>query len=721
MIRKGLLIGENFWYRRPSLPFHEYAKDDLNDFDNFITSAIFFSSSDFFDLLIKKNRNYDEKIKNSLFRYLLRMSTRSVPFGLFSGIGKGKFDDFIIKNDFKKNQLCIEFRLNFSFYKKFIFNETLLKDKQFLVNQTYHLNPTAYLINNKYHYMQRIPGDEFDSYIYSSLVNNIGISSIIDCFTKGKNIGNDILLHLVEEDLTESIEESFDFFEELITCNFICMDLSYEMLNPIFYRSILTACKDKTDVKAMLTLFSDLKTLKVKFDNFSKLHNFLAKQLFSPKSEDLKSLREHIDTNLYFDDKIFLEKNLQSRLKQAFVTLFHYRDDRYNDHYDIKNFISKFYKQFEGQKVSLLQALDPDVGIGFGSYIFQTTTSADFVDFDQSIYKNTENDHRFQLPPSNTEYIETVLSKIKLKTSNLEPDDLKKIPRSMSLCFELLSSDNITQPYLHLKMAGGASALNLSSRFNGSNDILEEYIQEVLNNENWNKDESILFAELSYLPRQVTGSSILNRKNYFDYEIPIFTKSTKDDKTTILLRDLFISINSNMEIVLTHRDGRTVIPRNSTAHSYYNSCPIYHFLSAIQQSSISKHRFYFNFNAFVKNSFCPRVTVNDDIILSLAKWYVNIQNQPKENIKELIFSKKAAHSLPDRVWYFIDVEEKTFIDFDNPLCVELLIKEIEKRIAFKHQYIIFEEYLEPYNPTKTANIYNYEYIASIFNFDNERL
>ncbi|KFF75329.1 hypothetical protein HX13_03655 [Chryseobacterium sp. P1-3] len=66
------------------------------------------------ELLLHKN----QKLKNSLLKYYSRMSTRSIPFGLFTEVGLGKFGSsgsFLKKDELISNNLIRDTKLDMHF------------------------------------------------------------------------------------------------------------------------------------------------------------------------------------------------------------------------------------------------------------------------------------------------------------------------------------------------------------------------------------------------------------------------------------------------------------------------------------------------------------------------------------------------------------------------------------------------------------------------------
>ena len=94
-------IADVFMFRTPLLSLkvleEVLAQNDLDKFlktcfaDKNIREALFLASPHLCKL--SEGHDYDEKLGRSLLKYLIRMSSRCTPFGLFAGIGAGHFGD----------------------------------------------------------------------------------------------------------------------------------------------------------------------------------------------------------------------------------------------------------------------------------------------------------------------------------------------------------------------------------------------------------------------------------------------------------------------------------------------------------------------------------------------------------------------------------------------------------------------------------------------------
>ncbi len=117
---------EYFICRTPTFPLNTYKlffrnidnkEEDIDLLfdDPVIAESIYWASADLFLSLNKSDKPFPEKLKQSLLSYYARMSTRSTPFGTFSGIAIGSLSNKtdIVLSDFQSWNKKIRLTVNY--------------------------------------------------------------------------------------------------------------------------------------------------------------------------------------------------------------------------------------------------------------------------------------------------------------------------------------------------------------------------------------------------------------------------------------------------------------------------------------------------------------------------------------------------------------------------------------------------------------------------------
>ncbi|MGE8377034.1 MAG: lantibiotic dehydratase [Sphingobacterium sp.] len=707
-----LEVSQTFLYRKPYLPNDAYKVEAALD-NTLLINSIFFSSKSFYEILrSNQGHKFSPKISQSLFKYKLRMSNKSVPFGLFSGIGIGKLvsED---KLDDKTDSYKLYFKLNFAFFKKII---PLAKELSSLIlKQKYIVNDTLYEFNNTFRFTERIPGTPTDSYNLCQLPKEPVLIDIVE-FCKTEKSGSEIVDTLLKNAYAEDSTEAIGFLKDLLDNNVLTGHLDYHMLDNNFETTFIkkmTALGAVNDtLNQQIKYFQSLKNLGTNNIENSHLNKFIDQNIISKIGTKNEDVVNNLDVNLFYNRRLFIKsEEITEAVKKSLLALVYFTGKSHSDQ-NLQFFINKFSERYESQRIPLLEALDPDVGIGFAHFNSYSVTTTELM----PIEINTEN---FENQQPNINNFFTTKNNLNSKVIHIKWDDipiykneLKNIPKSVAICGEFYKSDDSHTPYFLVKFGGGTSAANIIARFSADNNDVLELLKEIRQHENSKFSPEHMYAEISYLPRFINGSSILNRPNLHEYEIPIFNKSSLNESRTIRLKDLFLHLSNKNELILTHRNGKRVIPRNTSSHDYsQHTNVIYYFLSSIQEPSDSTHKLIFNWENLNFNNFYPRIIVDNQIILSLAKWVFSIKSKKNDKSwRDELFKIKEEFGIPDKVWYAKSFDNKLLLDFTYAPSIQLFQSECS------NEHIVLEEYLEPLeSPNSPASNFNTECVFVIYN------
>jgi thiopeptide-type bacteriocin biosynthesis protein len=132
-----------------------------------------------------------------------------------------------------------------------------------------------------------------------------------------------------------------------------------------------------------------------------------------------------------------------------------------------------------------------------------------------------------------------------------------------------------------LKGAAGPSGARLFGRFCHGDPALREHVEAHLRAEEAGQPEAI-FAEVVHLPQGRLGN-ILCRPALRAHEIPYLARPGVDEAHTIPVTDLMVSVERGRVVLRSRRLGREIVPRLTSAHAVgAGDLPLYHFLTALQ-------------------------------------------------------------------------------------------------------------------------------------------
>lgn len=688
-----------FVFRIPALHNRAYLEEEhLNS--PLFSEALWISSSSF-KKLVEANSSQTftslpTKIKLTLYKYLTRMSCKTTPMGCFAAIGAG-----LISNHtsfyLKTNDFFSRTSINFSFFISFL--NSLSAIPTFRYKQKYFVNSSLFEFGTSYRYNERHSSNTFklieiDAEDY--------IKAIIEACSKGMT-GCQIA-SLLQSNYDVPQEEALQFVDTLVNNQIIVSEL-FPSLTKDNYLDFLISRLESYNIPELINPLQDLhsirtKLLRINASRFGE-REFLLKSLDDQlrKNEDSFS-EQHMNTNLYISNgSVSLEKAVTDQIKKGLLFLIKLNSGFEQKDWALEEFKSKFKKRYENQKIPLLEALDPDIGIGYAHFNTQSIHTNEIIkDFDVTIAtRDVLRDTTSTNPMLQKKYY-SFLKNPSLDSIDLTDDDAPSsseskwanLPLSFTVGTEIFQLGEA--PLIYLKFAGGSSAVNTINRFTMDNPDLHKISRTIIEYEEAFLDNDTIFADVSYLPEYVNTSVILSRPSFYSFEIPYMNNSSKKDSSIIQLTDITISLNKQNEVILeSAKLHKRIIPRNTTAHDYvYRTNPLYYFLSSIQNSYTVKTRFKFNWGNFSPHEgIFPRVTYNKNIILSLKRWII----QQRELVNEAPFASNVAkiikeRNVPTKVLLKKGVDSTILIDFSIDRSIDILKSEIRGA-----QFIVLEEYL----------------------------
>ncbi|MGN8056102.1 lantibiotic dehydratase family protein [Pedobacter sp. 22163] len=691
-----------FIFRTPTLNNLSYLQEGLVDSPIFY-EAISVSSRGFRKILdLEKNvsnSGYSPKVRVTLNKYLARMCTKSTPLGIFAGIGVGYVStetsiaidsstDFDAFTDF-----------NFSFYEGLL--EYINKNRNIRHSQKYSVNTSLFFFAGTYRYNERIQNGPFR---ISEIKADDFITLLIES-CKVPQTAYYLAQLLVIHDHAEETSDALEFIDELINNNVLVSELdlsltrtdqlgflikklqSYENQEAEKLIMVITSIRDELNELNLISIGGREKKL-------LELENSIISKL------NLRDISKAglTNTTLFVKNNAKLEKRLVDKIYNGLVGLITLLSVRETEDLALREFKIQFLERYDGQDIPLLEALDPDIGVGFAQFTAESIqTDPIIMDFNINKQNNSRSGgpaidslllRKFQNYLKNPEkgFINIVHSDLGDYPKNWYAD----LPNSFLVGNEIY--DTGATPLIYLKFAGGTTGVNLINRFCKSSPELCEYVKQVTEIEESLLNDNTIAAEISYLPEEIDSSIILQRRAWYKYEIPIMNVPSHEEENVISPSDILVSIDSSNQIVLkSKKNGKRIIPKNTSAHDYsFKTNPLYYFLSSLQVHERAKFRFILDWEDISSpDGFFPRVCFEDNIILILARWKISkIQIDSTPKFFDEMYRMKIEMNIPDKVWLRKGFDSKILIDFNHKSSMDILRAE-----AAKEPYIVFEEYL----------------------------
>lgn len=266
----------------------------------------------------------------------------------------------------------------------------------------------------------------------------------------------------------------------------------------------------------------------------------------------------------------------------------------------------------------LLEALDPEAGIGFGpaplpANLEELRIAPPVAAAQWDLRSNARLALLLRACENRSIEVElTADDRERVRATAPQP-----LPESFNLLFTLGKS-GAGRPELVLGGIGGPPGARLMGRFAHADPAIERAVSELTRAEE-SLDPDAIYAELLYVPGPKAGN-IVGRPSFRRYEIPLFTTSALPNEWQIGLADLRLSLDGARLVLRSERLDREVVPRLTSAHNLdlRTNSPIYRFLGKLQYQGTGYARSW-SWGALENSPFTPRVRVGD-VVLRRACW-----------------------------------------------------------------------------------------------------
>jgi len=643
------------------------------------------------------DRKAIEKISRSLGKYFIRMSSRCTPFGLFSGCAVVNWNETATRLTVNDQKIGRHTRLDMHYLC------TLSQELALLPEIRNHLryfpNSSIYSIGDELRYVEYQYVNERRIHQISSVTASEYLDQAINAARNGATI-QQLCDLLTAPDI--AAEDAMQFVDELISSQLLVSEIAPAITGKEFLQQLLTVLEHihsgTGSLTAILSILYEVERCLQQVDAGES--NSIAQ--YRHIMQLLDQLGVDYDESRLFQTDIVkevsgngLHVSLQDQLYAALEAM--NKMGAYRENTNLQTFIRRFGERYEEREMPLLEVLDSETGIGYGTTCNDITPLIDDI-----ILPGKE-----QAPRYTWNRLETMLSAKMIdmydrgqRSIEITDKDLEgfttawdEMPPSISVMFRLVKDAPNT---LYLESAGGSSAANLLGRFAHTDPEVNRLVCDITAREQA-QDPDIIFAEVIHLPESRTGNILLHPV-FRNYEIPYLAKSSLSKEQQIDLQDLYISVKNNRIILRSARLGKQIIPRLSTAHNYTtNALPVYRFLCDLQCQD-KRPALSFDWGSLrAQHRFLPRVTCKHTI-LHLASWNF-AQKDVKQfagleeaTLQQVLQAFRQQWHLP-RYVVLTEGDNELLIDFDNPAMVRIWLDAVKNRPSFIMREFINDQQL----------------------------
>ncbi|WP_207512791.1 lantibiotic dehydratase [Longitalea luteola] len=666
-----------------------------------------------------KSAKENEKIEDTLIRYLARMTTRCVPFGMFSGFSVADIGNETNFQLVGAGKNTTHLRLDMEYIQDIVY--TLCADEKIKRSVSYYRNSSIYRVNDKFKYVEYSTDTYLRKYNYAAVAYEEYLDGILQAAAKGCSYSK-LIEVLKDYDDEISDEDAAEYVNQLIAAQLLVSELEPNITgkdNLTQIIEILNRCEGNEEYTTILEeIQSYLKTKRYDIERTEHTRD-LAEKIVGAKPywSILQTDMEMLTRQNKISRRVL--ETIAAQMQQ--LEIFAYGIDRPA----LRTFKQEFLARYDTQEIPLVEAIDPDIGIGYGNLGVNTENPL----LKDIAFGNDDKGEPVRITYDaltdyvTEKYIECIQNgsqKLIISDEDLKQLKEKGIDRKLPDNFFMHGSLVAASPdeldngnfLFHLKNLSGPPSCLTLGRFCYTSEYLTEKVKDCIAKEEALNKEAI-YAEIVHLTNARVGNVTI-RPHLRAYEIPYLGKSGLNVEYQIPVTDLMVSVRNNSIRLRSKRLNREIIPRLTNAHVFAESyLPVYKFLGECQRDRgsdwLSWHWQY------LKNQrFLPRVQYKN-IVLKTAKWLITrkelpaapdeiLNNDPVNCLRQLAEQL----SIPRFVSFFEELDKEFIFDLHCEISCRYILKELNRNGS-----ILLEEYLQPRDHCWISDTNNQRYANEI--------
>ncbi len=561
--------------------------------------------------------NPDDRVAASVTAYLVRMCTRSTPFGLFAGCSLGEVgDDTALVVDGPEGT-ARHSRPDTEVLATLV--DRLLADpwtRPAMVvepnSSRYHAAGAMRIIESRVregrrtHHLVVIEDDAPLRCALDAAAGGCAVEQVVDAVKSHAGVERD---------------EARDYVDALIDAKVLTAVAEPAVTGPEPLAHVVSSLRGQglaAPSEALGRVSDELATLDAAgLGNPPEAYDSVAETLLDLAGEGDDARLVQVDlhrTGL----GLTLGPDTVGQLTEA-VDLLHRVSPSYEDP-ALRRFKADFAARYEDREVPLMEALDEEMGIGFDR---STHPAADESPLLAGIdlggaYGNS-------LFTARDAALLDMLMRARetgAKTLELDQDTVARLanPTPLPLPDALAVFASVLDDGIEIHSVSGPSGAELLGRFCHGDSGLHEAVRAHLRAEEAHAP-GVVFAELIHLPEGRVGN-ILARPALRDYELVLLGRSGAPADRQLSVDELTLRLDGQRLVLHSPRLGVEVRPRLTTAHNpAWRGFGVYRFLAALQNDGVAAGLAW-DWGALAGAPTLPRVTCGR-LVLARARWQLS--------------------------------------------------------------------------------------------------
>lgn len=675
--------------------------DDLFS-NSFFRKAVYISSKELYLQYEKiKNDTYPDtkELKNFLItfcKYYSRMASRTTPFGLFAGTTFLNINSDPTTINFEDSKFTV--KNQFSLFPIVnLIRQIDATQEPLNTKLKYFVNNTSYTIGERLFYIEQFDKNGFPASNLNSIVLNEYTSSVLSGAKYGATI-NELIQQIPNKEISGDRKSAF--IKNLIESQVLVNELWPSVSTDDFVSDLLVRVKRKSfeipfckEIEVIHELFKKIDTI----DTLPLLEEFTNNR---PDLTVLKT-KDIVKTDLFVNlrSKNINENAIKDICKISFELMA--INDPIRESEYLQAFKLRYYQKFEDREMPLVQALDPNYGVGYGLAI---NGGSEYMPLLEGLPVSVPADNPRRSKITNHEIVlnkvfrqfieekhEVVnIDKFVQEFINKTDSNLDEATDSSSFVFgriltdSAVSLDNLDYKFVPV-LCHAASAPRLLSRFANGDLAIKEQLKKIAADEQ-ELFPDVIFAEVVTIP-DAEYANICLYPVIRQYEIPFISNSGLPNEFQIDINDIMVSIKNKKVILISRKLNKEIVPCLSNAYNVQKATPIYRFLSDVSTQSTS-YGYSWDWGVHYNEIHLPRVEYKK-FILSRERWLVKKEKLKFENDASLpIYIKELRERLHiPRYVAIIEGDNELFLDLENIICCHIIVKDICKKTVVLYEFL----------------------------------
>lgn len=661
--------------------------------NNAIREAIAVASLSLADSLSQLTRDdhprKKEQVRRSFLHYLVRMSTRPTPFGLFSGVAYGEWGERTVLEigphtaHHKRSRPDMEWLLQVL--------RDLERDPRVLHQLHVQTNSLHYTVGSRIklpyvtRYGQRDTRDKQNTFSQEISIRATPVVQMTLAVAERPIPFRDLLEKIHQAYPDTPREKISRFLEQLFEQEVLISDLRPPLTNPAPLRYILDRLDALEGIDEIKFALQSIAGQLADYDALPLGQGESRYREIVNTMKEVADVKSPVQIDLALQTKqVQLPHSIGEEAAKAAEILWRLSPAR-TGYPHLAGYRTEFLERYGSyREVPLLELLDEDYGLGAPPTYEFPASRRSFTPLRSE--QQTRRDTllmEWTTQALLTGEIEVELTEERVRLLEEDTADTRQAPASLDLTFSIAaaSAEALDRGDYRLIIGPNGGAHGAGKTFGRLADLLPDPCKEKL--EQIHEHEQLLsphavFAEVAYLPIHARAANISLTANHRPYEIALGTTSSKEETATLPLSDLRVGLHGDAFYLRSHKLNRIVIPVTGHMLNTLNSPNLYRFLRELEAENVRVWTLV-QWGSLEHASFRPRLRYGRTI-LAPAAWRLNKwqdENDSNEHFRQKLSEWRQRWRVPQYVW-IAEGDRRLLMDLEHPMHVEDLCREYNK-------------------------------------------